>query len=321
MASPSGIAAQLGLAEETTYGTFVTPDRFLEFSSETLRLQKTRAESRGLRAGRYTMHRRKTVRSWIEGGIDMELANVDIGVLFEHLLGAVSTTNSTTEYTHVITPGNIATNGLTMQVGRPDDGGTVRAFSYLGCYVRGVEVAAREGEYATARWDIVGQAEDTSESLASASYDSAYDPFASCDITLEIASSEVAAREVSCNIQRALTGPRHRLRSTTPTAGLEPLDNGLITVSGAATIDFEDLTDYNRFVNDTQTTLSIIATGATIDANPYKVQIDLAVEFDGETPNVSGPENLSLTLPFTAIDADDDDDTVTVTIVDTNTAP
>ena len=53
----SGLGGQLGLAAESTYGTFVAPTRWFEFNSESLHLERERIESAGIRAGRRVLHR------------------------------------------------------------------------------------------------------------------------------------------------------------------------------------------------------------------------------------------------------------------------
>ena len=50
MALNSGLAAQFGVAEETTWGTAATPDRFYEFVSEGIKNDLARIESKGLRS-------------------------------------------------------------------------------------------------------------------------------------------------------------------------------------------------------------------------------------------------------------------------------
>jgi hypothetical protein len=52
MAIGSGLGAQLGISAETTYGTFVAPAKFIEFTKESLALKKTTAQSAGIAAGR-----------------------------------------------------------------------------------------------------------------------------------------------------------------------------------------------------------------------------------------------------------------------------
>ena len=52
MAIGSGLGAQLGIVAESSYGTFLAPTRFVEFTKESLVLKKTTAQSMGIAAGR-----------------------------------------------------------------------------------------------------------------------------------------------------------------------------------------------------------------------------------------------------------------------------
>ncbi|MGK3946779.1 hypothetical protein ABK046_51500, partial [Streptomyces caeruleatus] len=70
------------------------------------------------------------------GQITHELSPANIGMLLVQAMGAVSTSGAG-PYTHVITPGPlVATRSLTVQVGTPDFGGTVRPFNFTGCQVK-----------------------------------------------------------------------------------------------------------------------------------------------------------------------------------------
>ncbi|MFB8420317.1 hypothetical protein ACFC63_33010, partial [Streptomyces albidoflavus] len=64
MAIGSGLGAQLGIAAETTYGTYVAPSKFIEFTQESLALKKTTAQSAGIAAGRLlALSSRRRVRA------------------------------------------------------------------------------------------------------------------------------------------------------------------------------------------------------------------------------------------------------------------
>ncbi|WP_452091732.1 phage tail tube protein [Bacillus cereus] len=77
MAIGSGLGAQLGIAAETTYGTYVAPSKFIEFTQESLALKKTTAQSAGIAAGRLLAlsSRRVLTRREVEGSLDIEVAN------------------------------------------------------------------------------------------------------------------------------------------------------------------------------------------------------------------------------------------------------
>src|SRR5450631_517163 len=92
MTAPAGLAAQLGIAEEVTYGSYVAPARYLDLVKENMKLDIKRIESQGLRAGRRVL----LTQQWspgersAKGAIDTELANVNQGLLWKHMFGSIS---------------------------------------------------------------------------------------------------------------------------------------------------------------------------------------------------------------------------------------
>jgi hypothetical protein len=316
MAIASGLSAQVGIAEESTYGTFVAPTRYHEFVSESVKLEIERLESRGLRAGRRTLHRWAPGVQRVTGDVEMELAAQGFGLWFKHVFGGVAT-SGVGPYTHTFTPGTLDAKSLSVQIGRPDVGGTVRAFSYLGCKVASAEISAAINEIAMMRVSLYGAHEDTSQTLGTASYPATLSPFTFTHGTLSVAGSNLEVRSASISVDNGLAIDRHRLRTSNPARPAEPLENGLREIGGTVDADFENLTAYNRFVNGTEASL-VLAFNAGASA---QLTATLNVRFDGETPNVGGPELLPLALPFKAVSSTSDAAAVTFTLVNADAAP
>src|SRR3954452_15215415 len=93
MAIGSGLGAQLGIAPEGVYGTFVAPSKFIEFTKESLALKKTTAQSAGIAAGRLMplSSRRVLTRKEAQGTLEMEVSNKGMGVLLQTLMGTTVT--------------------------------------------------------------------------------------------------------------------------------------------------------------------------------------------------------------------------------------
>src|SRR5215468_1111076 len=132
MGLPSGLAGQLGIKTETTYGTPVTVDRFYEFTEESLALDIGRIESAAVRSGtrvqrsdRWTSGARS-----VAGDVSIEVVNKSLGLWLSHAIGTGVTSQpdaggNPTVYLHTFTPSDLPTS-FTAQVGRPDVGSTVR---------------------------------------------------------------------------------------------------------------------------------------------------------------------------------------------------
>ena len=89
MAIASGLAAQIGVAAESTYGTYVAPTRFLEYNKADLKAKKNVVQGGGLAAGQVAQlgSRRVVTSVSVEGGFELEVANKGMGLLLAHLLG------------------------------------------------------------------------------------------------------------------------------------------------------------------------------------------------------------------------------------------
>jgi hypothetical protein len=73
MAIGSGLAASIGVAAESTYGTYVAPTRFLEFTKEDLKKTKTTIQGGGLAAGRFAKLGSRRVLATVGGTGSIEM--------------------------------------------------------------------------------------------------------------------------------------------------------------------------------------------------------------------------------------------------------
>jgi hypothetical protein len=299
----SGISSQLGMSEETTYGTGVTVTRFMEFLKESMKLNIDRIESKGLRAGTRTQRadRWKPNRKGCEGSIDLEVASVGFGLWFKAAFGAVATAAAgTTGKKHTFTLGANAPS-YTVQVGRPSTDGTVQPFTYLGTRVKGAELSCDVDGFLSLTLDCDAQDETTGTALATASYPTAQEVFAFTQGIVTFGGAPIDVTKFSVKIDQGLNVDRYYIRGNP--LKKQPMA-GYATVTGEIDMTFDSLADYTRFTAGTTGALVATFTGATYEAGQnFKVVITCpAVRFDGDTPNVDGPDILTLSLPFTAMD-------------------
>jgi hypothetical protein len=280
MTIASGLLAQAGFAVETTVGTRVAPTRFVEFNSESMRLNIERIEREGLRAGRRLTYGWSPGTRMVEGQLNLDLSANTVGLLFRAAIGSVSTTGAS-PYVHTFTPG--ALPSLSVQVGRPSVDGVVRPFDYLGCFVRSWELSASANEFAKMQLDFMGRDEVTSNTTATASY-SQSNFFTYVHGKLEIAGSEVCVDSVAVTGDNGLEG-YHQICSTD--AGKPKIKEvARRNYGGTLQADFESLTAYNRYVNGTEAALTLTFEVST----SAKLVVTGTVRFDGETPAVGGAE-------------------------------
>lgn len=307
MADRSGIGAQLGLAEETTFGTYVAPARFIEFASETVTYSIARDESKGLRSGQRVLRSDhwKAGKIAAAGDLNLEVGNRGFGLLFKHMLGAVATTADGAGFKHSCTIGDLFGKSLTAQVGKPDIGGVVDPFSYTGLKITDWDLANSPDNFLDLRLGVLGQNETTAQALGSATAPTETEILHWSGATLTIGgASPTLVQAVSLSGRNNFKGDRYGLVGATTFK--EPIENALREITGTVDVEWEGTTNYARFTGGT--TAQIIATWtavATYDtAKPYKLVITMpACRFDGDTPNVAGEDVLMQNIPFKALDA------------------
>jgi hypothetical protein len=319
MAAPSGIAGQIGLKSETSWGLAVTVDTFHPgLVSEAVKKNVTRIDSKGIRAGRRVNHTWKAGAHTIEGPVNLEVFNIPQATLLTHMFGTVTSTNggSGTIYTHTAVMGSLTGVSFTMQVGRPDIAGTVQPFTYAGCKLAGWTLACSAGEIPTLTLDITAKTEVTATSLASASYSSSARPFVFTEGALSIAGASVATVDsfsLACAMGLATT--RHKIGSA---AVAQQLESGMREVTGTIATDFESLTAYNRFVDAGEAALVLSFTESAASTNSFTITMN--VRFDGETPALSGIETLKQNLPFKVTSTTSDTAAITAVLINTETS-
>lgn len=311
MAIGSGLAASLGLAAETTYGTYVAPTRFHEFTSEDLKKIKNVVQGGGLAAGRLAQagSRRVVTTNAGSGSISMEVPNKGFGLLLQHLMGTTVTPvqqGATAAYLQTHTIADNVGKYLTGQVGVPATSGTVNPYTFLGGKVTGAEFSCGVDELLMAKIDMDYRQVVESQSLAAPSYTASVSPFhgGQMDVKLGTYNSEASVsgvKKVTVQIERAQNTSRFYAGGS----GLksEPIMSDFIKVSGTFEVDYLDKTTFaDRFAADTSTALDLVFTGDQIAA-PYNYTFRLRLPqifLDGDTPTVDGPDVVSGSFPFVA---------------------
>jgi len=308
MPTGTGLDSQLGAVRETTYGTRVTPSKFFEFRSESLSLDKNYLQSTALGAGSTfprSSRRAASTRAGA-GSITMEATNKGMGFWFDLLhdnVVAPVQQAATTAYlqTHnigITTP----TKSATIQVGRPSTDGVVRPFDYLGSMVTGYTFAWDTDEFLTFSVELDAQDEVTNQTLAARTLPTGLSSFNFTQGALMIGGTNVAdVGGGSLEGGQPLKTDRYYLG----TSGLKakPVQNAFGSATATLNADFTDMTHHNRFTAGTIASVVLTFTGALI-ASTYYEQIKItmaACGFNGETPNVDGPDILNQTIPVVAL--------------------
>ncbi|MFF2502194.1 phage tail tube protein [Streptomyces sp. NPDC058067] len=310
MAIGSGLGAQLGVAAETTYGTFVAPAKFIEFTKESLVLKKTTAQSAGIAAGRLLAlsTRRVLTRREVSGSIDLEVTNKGMGPLFQSLMGTTVTPvqqGAGPAYLQTHTLADTAGKSLTIQKGVPLTTGAVTDKTFLGCKVTSAEFACEVGGMLTSSYEFDGKDCDEAQTLATASYPAmAPFHFGQMAVKTGVFGTETARdgiRKVSVKIER----PQEVERFYAGQAGLkkEPISNDQVKITGSLESDYIDTTLDDLHTSDAAISLVWEFVGPLIAATFFETfRITLpAVRLDEGPPVVDGFGVIKPTYNFTGL--------------------
>lgn len=306
----SGLQSQLGIAVETTYGTFVAPNRFLEFDSETLSRQANYVTSTGLRAGRRIPNiarHRETTRA-AGGDITLKVPTRNFGVLLDMLHGNTTTPTQQAATTAYLQTHNIGTTApdsksRTLQVARPQIGGTIKPFSYLGAKVTQAVFSIDTGGDLMCTLSFDAQDETTAQTLATASYTAGTTSYLFTQAAIcTIGSSTALVKSFNLTIPMPLATDRYGL-GTSPLKAA-PQNNDYIRPTMSVTAEYYDDTLYGYFTAGTEIAAEVKFEGATI-ASTYNDTIGFAAagcKVTGATPPVNGPGLLQIDTPIEIYD-------------------
>lgn len=317
MALKSGLAGQVGLKTETTWGTPVTVDRFTPLVSFSVAESIDRLESGGIVTGRRVL----TSTQWAAGNVDIsgdvgfELYQAGCGLWFRHMFGAVSTSDSNPYYAHTFTPGDLTDDHFTLQGGIPDVSGTVQPFTFTGCKITEWELAAKAGELVTVGVSVAGKSLATGTSLASASFGTGSGtPFTFKHASATIGGSSANVKEITLhgnnglNVDRRFIGSEYRA---------EPLESEYREYTGDMLLEFESLTQMNLFRNATENALVL-----TISAgSSASLVVTTNVRYDGSTPELAGRGVTELKVPFKCVGSSTDASAITAVYTSTDATP
>ena len=309
MAIGSGIGSQLGIATETTFNNAVTVSTFYEFTNESINYNKNIAVGLGLRAGGQVARsgRRVVTTSDATGDINLDLPTKGLGLLLSHAMGGTIQASGT------YTLGDVYGKSFTAQVGVPQYGGTVTPKTIAGCKISSWEISAAQSAIATGRFTVDGASFTTGTALATASFPANNSVFHFAQGAITVDGAAVAnIKDFTLTVDNVLKTDRYNLGSAGVKA--EQVINGFRAISGSITAEFTDTTLLSKFLADTSAAIALTFTGTSSSSLSITLS---AVKFDGEAPQVAGPEVIDVNFTFEAYDNGTD---APLTIVYTPTA-
>jgi hypothetical protein len=149
--------------------------------------------------------------------------------------------------------------------------------------------------------------------LAAASYPTGIKPLKFNHAAVTIGGASVNAKSLTIAGNNGLDDARRFLGNQRIS---EPLEANLREYSGTIELEFTDLTQYRRFVTGSEAALVASFTSGT-----DSVTITTNVRVDGSTPQVSGREILTQSLPFKCVASSNDASAITVALVNSDATP
>ncbi len=310
----SGLGASIGFGQETSYGTYAAPTRWLAFESESLNVKRDFSKSTGLVSGNLVPLAQENVllTQSVDGNIKMPVPVSGFGLILKNALGSTATPveNGTSgSYTQTHTVGGTVGDSLTVQIGRPLTTGVVVPYTYLGCKVTGLDIELESGNLAMATVDIVGQTMVTTQTLVTPVYSSTNPMVFSFTGGAIKASTTVGSETTIANVKKASVSLKRKLDTSRFYIGgsgllAEPIEDDFLECTGSLTTDLTDTTDWDSWVNSgAQLSVILNLVGNQI-ATGYSYELSIAlpvVRIEGDDPKVNGAKIVERDVKFTTL--------------------
>jgi hypothetical protein len=310
MAVGSGIGSSFGFVNESTYGTYLAPTRWVEGSAK-LRKTKNPYQGGAMAAGRLVQPGSKRYITHRGGGgtFDCAVVSSRMGHLLNGLMGG-----TVVPVQQGGTPAYLQTHALadpvgqfyTMQAGVPDLGGTVRPYTWLGSQILSAEFSCDIGGALMATFEVVAKDVTEGQTLAAPSYPTNNEfHHGIAAVKLGTFGGEAlvdGVRKLSVKIGR----PRHDGGPYMGNLGLRSKGvlNDWAEVSGTFEVDYLDKTVFaDRFAAtspETPTSLVWEFVGPVISGaffETFRIRCP-QIYFDGDTPTADSPDVVRTSYPF-----------------------
>jgi len=314
---------QLGFKKESTYGTAVVVDSFVEPTEADFQWVPEFAQGQGMRVGQRIAYadRRVKVKEEVSGSFTVEARTKGAGKLVEAVLGGTGTSTliSGTSYQQLFTPTTTdSLSSYTFQAGVPPvGGGTTLPETFAGMLFEGFEFTAGNASIPEFKFDCRGKSVTTATALATASYatDTLFS-FSNVTVTIggvvtvptttAIATGGTSTSNVSdfsLSYSNSLDTGGFNFGSSGAKSRASAL--GGRTITGSITAEFDAVTLRDAYLNQTDLAMVVTLTGATAisGANYPVIQFTMPnIRLEGELPNPAGGDIITQSIDFTVLD-------------------
>jgi hypothetical protein len=309
-----GYDSFLGIAQETTYSTVATATTFIEFTSESFLKEREEQRREEINTTR-DFTRRMTGNETVSGSIEapLNVASDGFAYLIKQAMGGTvgATTIAAGAIAHVFNVGNMESNqstsgaadikGLTVTARR----GSTNLWQYKGMRVNTMTIKGEVGSPITATFELMGRYGTTCSDSLTASFTN-INPLNFTGVVFQtgITISAVSTEYISgFEFSLANNLAEQRVLGSANIFALPPLRRD---VTLKLNQQFDTLTAYNRFIQNTKTAISIfLDSGVTIagaGSSTYSMKIDIpCAYFNSNTPQVGSIEAIGQEINVSAI--------------------
>lgn len=312
-----GYRTYVGLADEASFGTFVAPTDFIEYSSEEFKEEIDEILVEAIN-GTAQYKKRLTGNKSVSGSVEFPLVPGSALKFFKNAIGSVTTTTLTTGvYQHVLVSRiNDIDKSLSFQVAR-DTSDTSSVLNYTGCKCNSMALNVNVNDMLIASAEFMGQNVSAANTIGTASYQTAA-PFIFKNGTIKIGGTSADATTTTFE-SLGITINNNLIDDRVIGSNLvDVIAAGMQDVEIELTKRFDDNTLYQRFTAGTKTYISAEFTGLTISgAYVHSVKLEaFNCYFNGDVGNVGSAGDLvKSTYPIRAIYEDASVGALKVTIV------
>jgi len=310
--------------EEVTYGTAVALTRGYEAKADAWKRTQEPLESVGMRAGMQTVRsdRRKQILMGAEGELsDIDFLSNGMGMILQSMLGTVA--GPTSDVVTLATDAGSDPKSFTVQVLRVSDDGVVFPFTYTGAVVTSWSIAQTVGDLLKLGLTFDAQNEVTDVAAGTPTYPADATPFCWPDAAVSIGGSPVDnVTDIEFSGDLAMKTDRRFLNATNLKKA--PRRSGTPTYTGSITGEFQDLTEFNRYIAGDIFEVEAVWTGADYSGpgptgfNTLTVTAP-ACQYDGDSPVSSISELTTASMPFKILH-DGTNPAITITIESADSA-
>ena len=253
---------QLAFARETTWGTAVTPDKFLPLLSEDLDLSFDPVMDDAVRSGRRMMiaEQHQNGNRQAGGSFQTHLYGIGMRTLLESLFGTETDPGSgTPTRAFVYTPGDVSDDPLTIETNAPGSGAN-HVKTLEGAMITGATFEYPAGGLAKVTWDVVGETLARGTTATSATFPVAVAhkaigmTFTLTDYTAPILKSAKIA--VALNLATDRYGAASDTRAQPIEAGIRKVDLDLV-------LEFSDDSPITQHEAHTEVDVALSSTDGT----------------------------------------------------------